>query len=127
MKIIVVIVLVLLGFQSFSQNSKPIKKPIQLSGVLVTEDSLKPVKAASIKVTKTDSIDYSYFFSVPTDENGFFVLMARPGDIIGFKKEGYFDTDYTIPDTLKAAQYSITQQIKSNPNANTKTKKKSKK
>ena len=127
MKTIVVIILVVIGFQSFSQNAKPIKKTVQLSGILVTEDSLKPVKGASIKVTKTDSIDYSYFFSVPTDENGFFILMARPGDIIGFKKEGYFDTNYTVPDTLKAAKYSITQQIKSNPNIKTSTKKKSKK
>jgi hypothetical protein len=127
MKTFVAIILVVIGFQSFSQNAKPIKKTVQLSGVLVTEDDLKPVKGASIKVTKTDSIDYSYFFSVPTDENGFFVLMARPGDIIGFKKEGYFDTDYTIPDTLKAAKYSITQQIKINPNTDTKIKKKSKK
>ena len=115
MKKFVAIILVLVGFQGFSQNKKPIKKPIQLSGILISEDSLKAVKDASIKVTKTDSIDYSYFFSVPTDENGFFVLMARPGDIIGFKKEGYLDTNYTIPDTLKVAKYSITQQIRSNP------------
>ena len=85
MKTYIAIILVLVSFQGFSQNAKPIKKTIKLSGVLVTEDDLKPVKGASIKVTKTDSIDYSYFFSVPTDENGFFVLMARPGDIIGFK------------------------------------------
>ena len=85
MKIVVAVLILLVGFTGFSQNSKPIKKQIQLSGVLVTGDSLKAVKGASIKVTKTDSIDYSFFFSVPTDDNGFFTLMARPGDVIGFK------------------------------------------
>jgi hypothetical protein len=113
MKVLVVIVVLLIGFQGFSQNMKSVKKQIQLSGVLVTGDSLKPVKAASIKVTKTDSVDYSYFFSVPTDDNGFFILMAKPGDVIGFKKEGYADTNYTIPDTLKIAQFSIVQIINS--------------
>ena len=115
MKKLIVTILLLIGFYGFSQNTKPIKKTIQLSGILISEDSLKAVKGASIKITKTDSIDYSYFFSVPTDENGYFVLMARPGDIISFKKEGFMDTNYTIPDTLKAAKYSITQQIKYKP------------
>lgn len=111
MKTLVAVLFLLLGFQAFSQNTKPIKKQIQLSGVLVTGDSLKAVKGASIKVTKTDSIDYSYFFSVPTDENGFFILMAKPGDIIGFKKEGYRDTSYIIPDTTRMPKVSIIQQI----------------
>jgi len=113
MRIFVVVLFLLAVFQGFSQNTKSIKKPIQLSGVLVTGDNLKAVKGASIKVTKTDSIDYSYFFSVPTDDNGFFILMAKPGDIIGFKKEGYSDTNYTIPDTLKIPQFSIVQIINS--------------
>jgi len=113
MKTFVVVLVLLVGFQGFAQNTKPIKKQIQLSGVLVTGDSLKAVKGASIKVTKTDSIDYSYFFSVPTDDNGFFILMAKPGDVIGFKKEGYVDTNYTIPDTLKMPQFSIIQIINS--------------
>jgi hypothetical protein len=113
MRIFIVVLVLLFGFQGFSQNTKPIKKQVQLSGVLITGDSLKAVKGASIKVTKTDSIDYSYFFSVPTDDNGFFILMAKPGDIIGFKKEGYQDTNYTIPDTLTASRLTIMQTIKS--------------
>src|ERR1700740_671705 len=100
MRIFIVVLVLLVGFQGFSQNTKQVKKQIQLSGVLVTGDSLKAVKGASIKVTKTDSIDYSFFFSVPTDDNGFFTLMARPGDVIGFKKEGYIDTNYIISDTI---------------------------
>ena len=113
MKAFVVVLLLLVGFQSFSQNAIPKKRQIQLSGVLVTGDSLKAVQGASIKVTKTDSIDYSYFFSVPTDKDGFFILMAKPGDIIGFKKEGYIDTNYTISDTLTVSHFSFVQIIRS--------------
>jgi len=113
MKVFVVVLVLLIGFHGFSQNTKPIKKQIQLSGVLVTGDSLKAVKGASIKVTKTDSIDYSFFFSVPTDDNGFFTLMARPGDVIGFKKEGYMDTNYIISDTITRTHFSIVQIINS--------------
>jgi hypothetical protein len=113
MKTFVVALVLLIGFQGFSQSAKPAKKQIQLSGVLVTGDSLKAVQGASIKITKTDSIDYSYFFSVPTDKDGFFVLMAKPGDIIGFKKEGYQDANYAIADTLTVSHFSIVQIINS--------------
>src|ERR1700740_239986 len=113
MRIFIVVLVLLVGFQGFSQNTKKVKKQIQLSGVLVTGDSLKAVQGASIKVTKTDSIDYSYFFSVPTDKDGFFVLMVKPGDIIGFKKEGYKDTNYIIADTVTRTNFSIVQIIKS--------------
>jgi len=113
MRIFVVVLVLLVGFQGFSQNTKPVKKQIQLSGVLVTGDSLKAVQGASIKITKTDSIDYTYFFSVPTDKDGFFVLMAKPGDVIGFKKESYADTNYVIPDTLTVSRFSFVQIIRS--------------
>jgi hypothetical protein len=113
MKTFVVVLILLIGFQGFSQNTKSVKKQIQLSGVLVTGDSLKAVQGASIKVTKTDSIDYSFFFSVPTDKDGFFTLMAKPGDIIGFKKEGYQEANYAISDTLTVSHFSIVQIINS--------------
>jgi hypothetical protein len=111
MKILVVILVLFVSFNCFSQNNKIVKKTIQLSGLLVNEDSLKPVTNATIKMLKTENIDYSYFFSVPTDENGFFILMACPGDVIGFKKDGYIDTSYAVPDTLKTNHYSIVQHI----------------
>ena len=113
MKTLAVILGLLFSFQGFAQNTKSIKKSVQLSGVVVTGDSLKSVPAVWIKILKTDSIDYNYLFSTPTDANGFFVLMARPGDVIGFKKEGYADTNYTLSDTLKANHLSIIQTIKS--------------
>ena len=110
MKTIIVTLSLLFSFQCYSQNTKPIKKTIQLSGVVVTGDSLKGVPAVSIKIVKTDSIDYSYFFSVLTDADGFFLLMARPGDMLDFKKEGFVDSKYTVLDTL-SGHYSIIQVI----------------
>lgn len=123
MRALVVVLSLLIGFSGFAQNI-PIKRQIQVSGILITGDSLKAVKGASIKITKTDSIDYSYFFSVPTDENGFFILMAKPGDILGFRKEGFSDTSYVIPDTTRVQKISIMQQINaSNKKAATTSKK----
>ena len=112
-RLFVLILVVLFGFQSFSQTAKTVKKPIQLSGVVVAGDSLIPVKDASIKIVKTDSIDYSYFFNVLTDDKGFFILMAKPGDILEFKKTGYVNSRYTIPDTLTKATTSIVQILQS--------------
>jgi hypothetical protein len=110
-----VIIVMLVGFQSFSQTAKSVKKPIQLSGVVVAGDSLNPVPATSIKIVKTDSIDYSYFFSVLTDDKGFFLLMAKPGDVLEFKKTGYIDSRYTVPDTLTKTPPSIIHLIESKP------------
>ena len=101
-----------LGFISgWAQGMKVQKKQIQVSGLLVTGDSLKPVRDASVKIIKTDSLNYNYFFSVPTDTNGFFILMVKPGDIIGFKKNGYEDVQFQIPDTLKSNLNSVVQII----------------
>ena len=64
---------------------------------------------ATIKIVKTDSMDYSYFFSVPTDKDGLFLLKVRPGDVIEFKKSGYVDSRYTTPHTLTKEYTSIIQ------------------
>ncbi len=105
--LLIALILVLFEFSSFSQTTKPIKKPIQLSGVVVAGDSLNAIPSVSIKIIKTDSIDYSYFFSVLTDDKGFFLLMAKPGDVLEFKKEGYKDSRYAVSDTLTRKPPSI--------------------
>lgn len=113
MKPFITVLSFLLGFCCYAQNARIIKKPIQLSGVLVAGDSLKGIPAVSIKIVKTDSIDYSYFFSVPTDKEGFFSIMVRPGDVIEFKKPGYADLRYPVPDTLTRTHTSIVQIMQS--------------
>ena len=114
MKTLVVVIGMLVGFPCFSQNAKPVKRPIKLSGVVITGDeNIKPIPGTSIKILKTDSMDYSYFFSVVSDDNGSFVIMTRPGDVVGFKKEGYLEAKYTVPDTIKTKAYSIMQILNS--------------
>ena len=111
MKTCIIVLAFLINFQCFSQNKKTTNRLIKLSGIIVTDDSLSPVPAVSIKILKTDSIDFNYFFSVPSEDNGYFVLMVKPGDIIGFKKEGFLDSKYIVSDTLKMSSYTITQYI----------------
>ena len=109
MKTCITILIFLFGGTCYAQTTTIIKRPIHLSGVLVSGDSLKGVPMATIKIVKTDSMDYSYFFSVPTDKDGLFSLNVRPGDVIEFKKSGYVDSRYTTPHTLTKEYTSIIQ------------------
>lgn len=112
MKNLVLLIVLMISFNTYNtyaQSVKNLKKPVQLSGVVVTGDSLNPVKDAFIKIVKTDSIDYSYFFNVLTDEKGYFLLMAKPGDVLEFKKVGYVNSRFVVPDTLTRAASSFVQ------------------
>jgi hypothetical protein len=77
---------------------------IQLSGLVVEGDSLKGVPFTSIVIKRTGR-------GAVTDFEGFFTLIAKPGDVIEFVNLGYKDAEYTIPDTLKATHFSIVQTI----------------
>lgn len=101
------LVAMLLCFQSFAQNQtkKPEDKLVQLSGVVVEGDSLKGVPFTSIVVGKTNH-------GAVTDYDGFFTLIAKPGDVIEFVNLGYKDAQYIVPDTLKATHFSIVQIIR---------------
>jgi len=99
------LVAMVLCFQSFAQTQKTEEKLVQLSGVVVEGDSLKGVPFTSIVVGKTNH-------GAVTDYDGFFTLIAKPGDIIEFVNLGYKDAQYTVPDTLKATHFSIVQIIR---------------
>lgn len=101
------LVAMLLRFQSFAQapTTKTEEKLIQLSGLVVEGDSLKGVPFTSIVVRKTNH-------GAVTDYDGFFTLIAKPGDIIEFVNLGYKDAQYVVPDTLKATHFSIVQTIR---------------
>ena len=73
--------------------------------MVVEGDSLKGVPFTSIVVGKTNH-------GAVTDYDGFFTLIAKPGDVIEFVNLGYKDAEYTVPDTLKATHYSIVQIIR---------------
>jgi signal peptidase I len=100
------LVAMVLCFQSFAQNQtkKTEERLIQLSGIVVEGDSLKGVPFTSIVVKKTNH-------GAVTDFEGFFTLIAKPGDVIEFVNLGYKDAEYIIPDTLKATHYDVVQTI----------------
>ena len=91
---------------SFAQNQtkKTEEKFVQLSGLVVEGDSLKGVPFTSILVGNTNH-------GAVSDYDGFFTLIAKPGDVIEFVNLGYKDGQYKVPDTLKATHYSIVQTL----------------
>lgn len=78
----------------------PNEKLIQLSGVVVSTDSLSEMPFASIfdKTVKRGTIADAY---------GFFSMVVKPGDTIVFKYAGHKPSSYIVPDTLTEDRYSI--------------------
>ena len=75
---------------------------IQFSGVVVSQDSLKPIPYCSIidKITKRGTTS-DYF--------GYFSFVANKGDTIQFSSIGYKKASFTIPDSLTTNKYSLIQ------------------
>jgi len=106
-KIIVLLVLLIASNTSFSQTKStdiktPAKKLVQFSGVVVENDSLKPIPFTAILIKGTQ-------YGTVSDFYGFFTLVAKPGDEIQFISVGYKEASYIIPDTLLSSNYSIIQ------------------
>lgn len=99
MKKIILLLLLLFSIHVFSQNKNE-EKFIQISGVVVDADSLKPVPFVSIiiKGTKRGTI---------TDFYGFFTLVASPGDELLFFSLNHKNGIYKLDDTLQLAHYYI--------------------
>lgn len=77
---------------------------LQLSGVVVTGDSLKPVPFVNVVIRHT----YRGTFS---DYYGFFSLVASRGDTIEFSSVGYKKGKFIIPDTLTENRYSLIEML----------------
>ena len=73
---------------------------IQLSGVVVNSDNLKPISYTTIynKTVKRGTLSDIY---------GYFSTVVIPGDTIIFNRFGYINSSYIVPDTLKDDRYSI--------------------
>lgn len=84
----------------FAQQAQKEEKFIQISGVVVDADSLKPVPFVSIliKGTKRGTI---------TDYYGFFTLVASPGDELQFFSLNHKNGVYKLDDTLQQTHYYI--------------------
>lgn len=73
---------------------------VQLSGVVISSDSLQEMPYAAIynRSVKRGSI---------ADMYGFFSLVVQPGDTLLFRYVGHKPSSYIVPDTLKDNRYSI--------------------
>ncbi|MFY7990813.1 MAG: carboxypeptidase-like regulatory domain-containing protein [Fluviicola sp.] len=73
---------------------------IQLSGVVVSADSLNEMPYATVfdKTVRRGTI---------ADIYGFFSMVVQPGDTILFKYYGHKPSSFIVPDTLKEDRYSI--------------------
>lgn len=85
---------------TFAQNND--STLVQFSGIIVTDDSLRPIPFVSIMVSGT-------YRGTMSDFNGFFSIAARKNETISFSCMGFKTIFYTIPDTLSSDRYSIIQ------------------
>lgn len=83
-----------------SQNNEP--RLIQLSGVVLSSDSLERMPFTSIydKTTRRGTV---------SDYYGYFSMVTRPGDTLIFNYLGYKPGSYVVPDTLSEFGYALIQ------------------
>ncbi|MFI5148648.1 MAG: carboxypeptidase-like regulatory domain-containing protein [Bacteroidia bacterium] len=95
------------GGQTKKTNTKPVSKVkvhnlIQFSGVVVDNDSLRPVSNTSIFAKNKYHGTVSDFF-------GYFSFVAETGDTIEFAALSYRTAQFVIPDSLTSNKYSLIQ------------------
>lgn len=87
----------------FGQGKTDNTKLIQLSGVVVDDDSLRGIPFVSV-----------YRGSKPvavSDINGFFTLVVKPGDEVSFTSLNHKPASYKLEDTLSLRHYYIIQRL----------------
>lgn len=101
--------LILIGLLYFSQNILAQEKNnpehfIQLSGIVVDDDSLRgiPFVSVLVKGTKRGTI---------TDFYGFFSVVAQPGDELQFFSINHKNAVYKLEDTLSLKHYYVIQRL----------------
>ncbi len=91
------ILLCLVGFALWGQEKKP--APVQISGVVITADSLpRYIPYANVVLKKRKK-------GTMTNAEGFFSLPAMPGDTIEVSVVGFRKEYLAIPDTLENNGY----------------------
>jgi hypothetical protein len=73
---------------------------VQISGVVLTSDSLDKVSFANIIAKNSRHGTISDYF-------GYFSFVAQKGDTIQFSALGYRKAIFVIPDTLTSNKYSL--------------------
>lgn len=91
------------GGSLIAQEKKSPEKYIQLSGVVVDDDSLRGIPFVSVyRASKPVAV---------SDINGFFTLVAKPGDEINFTSLNHKSGSYKLEDTLSLKHYYIIQRL----------------
>ena len=108
-----IIVVVIGSLTIHSLNAQTVQEPtdsitypevVQISGVLVTGDSLLPVPYSNIFRTRDNT-------GVISNALGFFTLPAFKGDTIMFSNVGYRNVTYVIPQESEDKMMNIVQLI----------------
>ncbi|MCU0422752.1 MAG: carboxypeptidase-like regulatory domain-containing protein [Bacteroidia bacterium] len=75
---------------------------IQLSGLVLTVDSLRALPLVSIRIKNSGKGTYS-------DEEGFFSFVVKKTDTIVFSSVGFKEVEFIVPSNLRSVKYSIIQ------------------
>ncbi len=101
MKQISCIALVLFfGFAKFAKAQSDNNNLVQISGVVLTSDSLQHVSFANIIARGSSHGTISDYF-------GYFSFVAQKGDTIQFSALGFKKAFFVIPDSLTSNKYSL--------------------
>lgn len=88
-----------------AQPAAPANNPlIQLSGLVITTDSLRGLPLVSVRIKSSSKGTLS-------DEGGFFSFVARKGDTILFSSIGYKTVSYIVPADLKGVKHTLIQPL----------------
>ena len=102
----VLFILILVLFSSTiaaqEESQEVEKKVIQLSGIVLTGDSLMPVPFTTVYRTRDVRGTLS-------DLEGFFTISAFEGDTVQFSNVGFIPANYVIPEGLEENRYSMVQ------------------
>ena len=83
-------------------QQKEVLDLIQISGIIVSGDSLRPVPFVNIIIKDT-------YRGVVSDYYGFFSIVAKERDTLEFSSIGFRKAWFIIPDTLSEQRYSLIQ------------------
>ncbi len=73
---------------------------VNVNGIVVTSDSLKPIPFATISINKQLRGTFS-------NNSGYFSFIAYPSDTIQFSAVGFKTDSYVLPEVMEGSSYSI--------------------
>jgi len=100
----ILLVLMAISFAATSLSAQHTKKIIQLTGIVISKDSLQPVAFTNILLKGTSRGTISDF-------SGYFSLVVALGDTLKFSSIGFKTEYYPISDTLTQTSYSLIQTL----------------